>query len=195
MQRLGRSRRRHDRWCRVRQTLDFVFDEFLHVFVMPGHHKRQLSRSMWSTTALPFHEFMTETEVKSGFSTKLHEMITDGSLPHAYWQQTFVTTDPSPDYHLSFVASLVLCAHAVSYVQEDSVIGFWCEYLVTSTRTLSVVVRNRSAVQVRLQGMQQPADCAHVLTLVLFRSRTRRVAKTTARRRRVALIRRLSCRA
>ena len=84
---------------------------------MPGHHKRQLSRSMWSTTALPFHEFMTETKVKSGFSTKLHEMITDGSLPLAYWQQTVVTTDPSPDYHLSFVASLVLCAHAVSYVQ------------------------------------------------------------------------------
>ena len=51
---------------------------------MPGHHKRQLSRSMWSTTALPFHEFMTETKVTSSFSTKLHEMITDGSLPLAF---------------------------------------------------------------------------------------------------------------
>ena len=104
-------------------------------------------------------------KVKSGLSTRFHK-ITDGSLPPACWQHPVATADPSPDSPPSPVAPLALCVDAVPYAQRDSVIGFWC-------------------VQVRLQGMMQRENCAHVLALVLFSSRTRLVAKTPTRRRRV----------
>ena len=59
---------------------------------------------------------------------------------------------------------------------------------------LSAVVHKRSE-QERLQGMVHLVHCAHVLALVLSSSRTRRMAKTTARRRRVGLLGRLTRRA
>ena len=83
-------------------------------FEMHGHYKRQLSRSMRSTTTVPIREFMAETMSISGFSTKLHKMITGSTASSA---------DPSPDSPLSPVAPLALYVDAVPYAQQHSVTG------------------------------------------------------------------------
>ena len=90
--------------------------------------------------------------VKSSFITKLHEMITDGSLPLACWQHRVVTIDPSPNSPLTPCCALGAVRRGSAIPQQDSVIGFWCECPVTSTRTLSAQVRKCSAHKCGCQG-------------------------------------------
>ena len=121
---------------------------------MPGLYTQQLSRSMQSTTACPYLKFMSGITVKHGFSTKLHEMITDGSLRPAYWQHPVFTADPSLGFPPSPVAPWVQYVDAVLCAQQESVLRFWCDFLVTGTGTLCAV-RDGAACALRSRAGDQ----------------------------------------
>ena len=133
--------------------------------------------------------------VKSSFITKLHEMITDGSLPPACWQHRVVTIDPSPN------SPLTPCC-ALGAVRRRSAIRparqrHWLLVRMSGHKHAHPerAGAKMQCAQVRLQGMVQLVHTAHGLALVLFSSHIQRMAKTTARRRKVGSSGRLARRA
>ena len=87
-----------------------------HVFHIHGHYKRQLFCSMQSATALPIHEFVTETMVKF---RHVAPPLTKAFLP------LVGSTPLSPPIRRPtlFPAVALLALEAVPHAQQDSVIA------------------------------------------------------------------------
>ena len=101
--------------------------------------------------AFPIHECIDwELDHDPTILTRLQEMIRDGELPPAYYQNPVVTNSEEP------VLPVSLYLDAFPYADRDSVLGYWLVNEVTGRRHLLAPLR-KNIMSMRL------SEVVHVL--------------------------------
>ena len=134
---------------RIRRALGWDTRRDWYELDVPGHSRHDLQRTLHTVPVIPFQEQLErQFTADSDFcKSRLMEMRREDKLPPRYWRHPVVQEHPQ-----ELVLPIALYLDGVPYSQTDSVIGWWCQNLISGDRIMYGLLRKRNTCQCGCRG-------------------------------------------
>ena len=120
----------------------------LYEFELPGHCKYDLSRSLHTSYAIPFHEALARDLHRDvDCHRDLRALWDSRAFPPAYWEHPIVVAHPDRP-----TLPLAIYMDAVPHSLHDSVLGWWAVNLINDKRYFWGVCRKSEACKCGCRG-------------------------------------------